>query len=118
AKGVFEVDTSVDLARRALSRGVGLPIDEQIEIAESKLEPVKFEILPVEDYLDESRRTRPERQQLDAGLAARAAKIDIERASYFPSLFVVGGIRYAYAPNRERQTNPFANDEFNYWTPV
>ena len=32
-----------------------------------------------------------------------------------PTAFFAGGVRYAYAPDREDQDNPFAYDNFNYF---
>jgi outer membrane protein TolC len=44
--------------------------------------------------------------------------VELERADYFPSLFLSTGVQYAHAGNRDEQRNPFAADDFNFIRPV
>lgn len=118
AKGTLEVDAAAGLSRSALARTIGLPDDSAFDIADRKLLPVAAPLAPLETYLAEGRERRPEWQQLVAGVAAQSAKVNLETANYYPSLFLVSGFQFARAPNRTEQTNPFASDEFNYLRPV
>jgi outer membrane protein TolC len=42
----------------------------------------------------------------------------LERAGYYPTVFLSTGFQFARAQNRDEQTNPFASDDFNYIRPV
>ncbi|NWG75236.1 MAG: TolC family protein, partial [Rubrivivax sp.] len=53
-------------------------------------------------------------KRLKAAVSAEEARFLAERAKYFPSFLVVGGLRYGTAPGREDQDSPFAKDDFNY----
>jgi len=41
--------------------------------------------------------------------------VDAARSAYYPQIFLAGGLRYAAAPGRTDQHNPFVKDEFNYF---
>lgn len=118
AKGVYEIDASLALTHSALARAMGLPLDAPFELAARRLRPVQAEIAPVEEYLTDGVAGRPEWQRLRSGLAAQSAKVQLERADYYPIFFFSTGVQFAYAPNREDQENPFAYDEFNFLRPV
>ena len=51
---------------------------------------------------------------MTAATRALAAKVELERRSRNPVLFIAGGIGYAHAGNRDEQDNPWVNDDFNY----
>ena len=114
AKGVVEVDASVSLTRSALARTIGVDADSDFDIADHKLLAVEATIGPLDTYLAEGPGHRPEARQIQTGLAAQSAKVDLETAAYYPTIFLATGLRYAHAGNREEQTNPFAYDNFNY----
>ena len=118
AKGVVEVDASVALTRSALARTIGVPADGDFDISDTKLLPVEAAIAPLDAYLAEGPERRPEAQQIRTGVAAQSAKVDLEEARYYPTIFLGTGLRYARASNRDEQTNPFASDDFNYLYPV
>jgi outer membrane protein len=117
AKGVVEVDASVNLTRSALARAIGVT-DPSFDIADRKLLPVDATIGPLDEYLAQGPAQRPETRQIKTGLAAQSAKVDLEEAEYYPTVFLATGARWAHAGNRDRQTNPFAYEDFNYVTPV
>jgi outer membrane protein TolC len=114
AKGVVEVDASVSLTRSALARAIGVDADGDFDIADRKLLPVDATIGPLDTYLAEGPGHRPETRQIRTGLAAQSAKVDLETAAYYPTIFLATGLRYAHAGNRDEQANPFAYDNFNY----
>jgi outer membrane protein TolC len=117
AKGLVEVDTSVSLTRSALARAIGVA-DGDFEIADRKLLPVEATIAPLAEYLEEGPEHRPEARQIQTGVAAQSAKVELEEAGYYPSVFLATGVRWAKAGNRDEQTNPFASDDFNFVQPV
>jgi|APSaa5957512622_1039677.scaffolds.fasta_scaffold19674_2 outer membrane protein len=108
-----ELDDALRLAHGALAYQVGLPQDEHITLEEDVLRPTSVVLPPVEQLYSRALRQRPEWRQLQAGLAARHAQERAARSAYYPQIFVAGGIRYAIAPGRTDQHNPFVKDEFN-----
>ena len=117
AKGVIEIDASANLTRSALGRAIGIT-DPGFAIADHKLLPVDATIGPLDDYLAQGPERRPEVRQIQTGLAAQSAKVDLEEAGYYPTVFLATGVRWAHAGNRTQQTNPFASDDFNFVQPV
>lgn len=117
ASGVVDVDASTTLSVSALRQAMGVGDEVEVEIADKRLEPVAAQIAPLAQYLDTAPPRRPEVRQLRDGMDAQQAKVDRVRAAYFPDLFFAGGFRYADAPNRTEQSNPFAYDNFNYTFP-
>ena len=84
------------------------------------------EVIPVEEpdldlnsnmfpfFLDFSRRHSPLLQSYDFGLEALKQKAALEKKMKYPDLFVAMGAGYGIAPNRDKQTNAFINDDYNY----
>jgi outer membrane protein TolC len=114
-KETFTLERAVAVTREALMRQLGLPLGGDFDIADTSLEPVEVELRPLDAYLAQAGQNRPELAQLEAGLAARQARLEATRSTYYPSVFLAGGLRYAVAPNRDDQDNPFVKDEFNYF---
>ena len=44
---------------------------------------------------------------LSTGIVAQSAKLELERAGYYPSLFFSTGVQYAHAGNRDEQRADF-----------
>lgn len=118
ARNVIEVDGSIELTRAALARSIGLASDRGFAIAEQRLQPTDVTLASLDVYLQDGPSHRPETKQLDDGVAAQTAKVDLESAGYYPNLFLSSGFQYAVAGNRTEQTNPLAYDNFNYIRPV
>ena len=118
AGGVLEVDAAATLARSALARAVGVDPSADFDVTDRKLLPVEATIGPLDSYLADAPARRPEMRQLASGVAALTAKVEMERAGYYPNLVLTTGVRWAHAPNRDQQDNPFAWDEFNFVFPV
>jgi len=112
---VYTLDRAIAVTRSALLRQVGLPSTADVDIAETRLEPVTVQLQPLGRYLEQAGIHRADIAQLEAGLAARQARVAAARGAYYPSLFIAGGVRYARAPNRESQDSPFAKDDFNFF---
>ncbi len=118
AKGVYEIDAAQTLTSSALARAIGRESLDGFTIAETKLTATTFELGPLEQYLNDGKVQRPETRQIHTGIAAQTAKVELEEAEYYPSIFLSTGFQYAEAGNRTRQRNPFASDDFNYTRPV
>ena len=111
-----ELEDQLRLARSALAWKAGLPEDEPFELAETRLEPVGAEVPLLDELLGRARRERPDWRRLRAGVAARRAQEQAARSAGYPQLFLAGGLRYAVAPGRTDQRNPFVKDEFNLFS--
>lgn len=113
---VYTLERAIAVTRSALLRQVGIPSTDDADIADTRLEPVTVQLQPLSQYLAQAGIHRADIAQLEAGLAARQARVEAARGAYYPSFFIAGGMRYATAPNRESQKSPFARDDFNYLT--
>ncbi len=108
------------LALAALRTQIGLGRDADFDIATKRLtadEVASGGQLPV--YLDAAKMKRPEYRQLQEGLQARNALVNAAKADYYPDLFLGAYLSGAYAPDRDRVTNPWISDQFNHlWAGV
>ncbi len=111
-RSVVEVQQSRLTARVALARQLLLPAGAVVMPESDALEPLAFAPEPLERYLALALANRPELAQARAGLAARDALVAVARSDYYPKLFLGFSTRYAYAPGRVRQPNPFISDAF------
>ena len=102
------------LALAALRARMGLPVNAQLETGTERLVIVDVEIPPLDSYIENARRRRPEFHQIAEGLKARAALVEAAKANYYPDIFLGGLFSWAYADERERVQNPYINDQFNH----
>jgi outer membrane protein TolC len=56
----------------------------------------------------------PEVRAMVAATGVLAAKVELQRRSRNPVVFLAGGVGYAHAGNRDEQDNPWVNEDFNY----
>ena len=115
AREVYTLARAITMTRAALMRQLGIPFADDFDIADTELELVTVQLQPLVYYLEQAGLQRPDIALLEAGLAARQARVDAARSAYYPSVFLAGGVRYARAPTRESQESPFAKDDFNYF---
>ncbi|MCK5242264.1 TolC family protein [bacterium] len=90
---LIQAQSGLKLAACALNFEIGLPPKEEILLAEETLqgEPVEYQ-LPV--LVEKMFAKRPEWFQLQAGIQAREAQVQIAHSDYFPMLGVTGDIQY------------------------
>ncbi len=88
-----------------LERRVALP---DIPLARSN-----HELGPLAMYLEAARLHRPELNMVRAGLRARQALVELERAKYLPDVGLAFAAKMARAPEVTDQRNPFAYDPLN-----
>jgi outer membrane protein TolC len=91
--------------------GAGLQSD--LQVADSRIEPVAFPQIDLADLQARALQDRPEMEQLEAGLRARRALVAARKADRMPDVYagVIG--QFNYASQRERLDNPYINDPFN-----
>lgn len=91
--------------------GAGLKAD--LQVADSRIEPVVFPKFDLAEFQARALRDRPEMQQLEAGLRSRRALVAAKKADRMPDVYagVVGTLDYA--SNRDRLDNPHVHDPFN-----
>ncbi len=102
------------LVHAALLRLLYLPEGEDFTITDKHLKPRRIDLKPLETYKETAKKGRPEWRQLEVGIEAKEAELKAEQRAYFPDIFATGIFRYAVAPNRDKQENPFAVEDFNY----
>ena len=111
-----EIARQLKLARAALAWKVGFPQGQPLALAATKLEPVQAEVPSLDSLLSRGLTSRPDWRKLQGGLRAKKALRDAARSAFFPQIFLAGGIRYAVAPNRTDQHNPFVVDNYNFFS--
>lgn len=114
AKEVPKLETGAQGALEAMRLMIGANRKDPIDVKERFLEPVKFELEPLEHYAGQLYDKSPNWKQIDAGVAAKAEEVKIAEADFLPMFFLTGSFQYSYAPRNDRQLNPFAWDQFNY----
>ena len=110
-----EINDKEDLARIALAWRAGFTNTTSLVLVDQWLDPVTASVPPLEELSTRALGLRPDWRKLQAGLAAKQALTRAARAAYKPQVFVGGGLRYAIAPGRTDQRNPFVKDDFNYF---
>ncbi len=112
-QGLHRVEKEMALARSAFKALLGLAPADSFDVAGEGLEQEAVTIEPLEVYVARALKDRPEIRQLAAGIEARRAQVSVARSDYYPQVFIAGGGKLGYAPNRDRQTGPFVRDDFN-----
>jgi outer membrane protein TolC len=114
AKEEARLRNGIELTRAALLRATGLPQTTDLELADTLLAPQPAHLKDLDYYVERLFANRPEWRKLRLGLQAREAELRVATSDYFPTFFLAIPFRYGYAPDRSRQTNPFAYDDFNF----
>jgi len=111
----MEVDKRYGTLRDALTRLLLLDPDTSWQPADERLEAVAAPDAPLAMLLAKAEGNQPELVAARHGEAALEAKAAGYRARYYPDVFLGGQLRYGVAPGRDRQTNPFVGDSFNFF---
>jgi outer membrane protein TolC len=102
------------LALAALAWRTGLGEGEGLVLESPGLAPDTAAVPPLDSLCALAFARRPDWRKLQAGLQAREALVEAARGGYYPQVVLSGALRYAVAPGRTDQHNPFVKDEFNY----
>jgi outer membrane protein TolC len=85
-----------------------------LDVPDEPLRKVPHTLGPIAQYLTAARLFRPEINMAHAGILARRALVNLERARYFPDIAVGLSASRSYAPEVSDQLNPFVRDDANY----
>jgi outer membrane protein TolC len=107
--------SELELSRKNLIETIRLLLSSDSILPRTVSLPfINFENKGLDFYIESAIEKRPEIKALTSVIDALKAKIKAIKAKYFPVFFFGGTFGYGYAPNRTPQTNPWANEEFNY----
>jgi len=104
-----------ELARAGLAATLGLS-PEQLKLKEDRLEPGVAAVPGYQSVRAEALANRRDLQAMGQAIAAREAEVRAEEAAAKPQFFIGGLFGFAWAPNRDTQTNPWVHDDFNFLT--
>jgi outer membrane protein TolC len=102
------------LAERAFNAAIGKEIVAAVEVSEEKIPEIKLDETRMPQVALQALLLNRDILGLNTALKALRAKTKLAYSKKRPIIFLVGGFSYAYAPDRQDQTNPFAVDNFNY----
>ncbi len=109
---VVEVTQRRQTARMAMRRQLVLP-DEVVLLPErALLEALSFTLDSLDTYFAIALDNRPELAQVQAGLMAREALVEVAKSDYYPKLFLGLNAGVSVAEGRYRQPNPYVGDAF------
>lgn len=86
-----------------------------LSIPDRPLTKSRHTLGPLARYLEAARLFRPEVNMARAGVAARRAQVEVERARYYPDLGLALSAKWARAPEVTDQRNPYVRDSANYF---
>ena len=109
---VIEVQERLTTAQVALRRQLFLPDDAFVQPAGATLEPLPYEMQPLETYLALAVQNRPELEKARAGIEARQALVKVAQSDFYPKIALAASASYAYAEGRYRQENAYIGDPF------
>lgn len=90
-------------------------IDEDIEPLEKGLEINSSDELNLSDYISKSKENRYEIKALRNLKKATEQLARAQKKSYFPDIFIGGGLRFSHSNFDFDETNPWIRDDFNYF---
>ena len=108
-----EAATQLDLAQRALAWQTGIGDAGSLQLRARWLAPVQTREMNLDALQTRALSQRPDWRKLQSGIAATKALHKAAKEAYKPQIFIGGGVRFAIAPGRTDQRNPFVKDEFN-----
>ena len=86
---------------------------ETVEIEDSRLQPLALPERDVDESIELALVNRVEVRQVEAGLSARRALVEVQRAGKKPVVFAGVAGSLTYSPGRDRLDNPHVYDPFN-----
>jgi outer membrane protein len=91
---LIEANNNIDLARSALNKSLGLPLNENTEIEEIEIVPEAFNE-DLNSLVKEALNNRSEIKSVKYTLNAGRENIRASRSAYFPSVYLSGNYTYA-----------------------
>ena len=88
--------------------------EDVIELIDRRLRPLPLPPESLQEWIDLAKANRVEFKQVEAGLNARRALVEVNRAEKKPIVYAGIAGSLAYAPNRDSMDNPYVYDPFNH----
>lgn len=109
-----------NIAEAGLRLLTGIDKDDEIQLADKRLEPAPLPEESLADLQQKALQHRPEMAQVEAGLNARRALLAAKHSEKYPNFYAGLGGAFAYSPNRPRLDELAIYDPFNHYgaTPV
>ena len=114
-KNLAKVDKSIEMGKAAMMQLLKIDRETDFDIVVSQAEPEVRELETLKSYVNRARYARADIKQLRAGLQARRALLRVSRSDFFPQIGLAGRIEWGTAPHRPHFSNPFLNDQFNFF---
>ncbi len=91
----------------------GIGLAGELSVADDRIEPVPFPQENLAEFKSRAMQSRPEMEQLEAGLRARRALVAAKKSDRMPDVYagVIG--QFNYASRRDTLDNPYLSDSFN-----
>jgi outer membrane protein len=113
-KYIALADEGIEKAFFGLRVLTGIPEAQEFDISEEYLVPAEYGVEDYNTYRSAALTQRLEFIQLKEGLLAKKALVDVEKADYYPQVFLLGFYSFAGASNRDHLNNAYIRDEFNH----
>lgn len=112
-KNLNEIDKNIAFLKEALMTSMGIAGADSFDIADNVLTPEDKIPDPLIFYINQAKQLRPEFAQLEEGLNAKKALVDVEKSNYYPQIFLGVKAALSGATNRDKIKNPYISDQFN-----
>jgi outer membrane protein, multidrug efflux system len=106
-------DSGKIFAIAAIRLLIGAADNETVLIETRPLDELPGRPLPVDAYLADARKNRPELAAVAAGIVVRENEVLIRERFFLPDFGLAGFFRFAYTTSATRQLSPFAYDPYN-----
>ncbi|MEN2985827.1 MAG: TolC family protein [Thermodesulfovibrionaceae bacterium] len=111
-RNINEIEKNESIIIEALKFMTATPKGATLQITTEPLKPEDFPLKP-EDLVKNAFFLRPEITQINEGVKAKQALIDVERSNLYPQIFLMLRGSISGATNRERIHNPYISDPLN-----
>jgi outer membrane protein TolC len=111
----IEVEQNRKTARSALRRQLFLPDGTVVVASAEELVPLNFSLHAdsLDHYIALGLKNRPEVDQAEAGVEARAAQVDVAKSDYYPKIGVQASLSQSVTlPERPNPSNAYVGDSF------
>lgn len=114
--GILQAEARTRFAWESLRIAGGFESRDDFTLDTLKLKTVYVEPRSIEEYVELSRKARPDLRLAGAAVEARRAQVDMAEADYWPDIALAAAFGFAYGSTADDSPDPFANDNFNYVT--
>lgn len=114
-KNLARADKSIELGMSALRQLLNISPGVDFDIVIPTGEPELTLLEPLAAYVNRARSERSDVRQLRAGLQARRSLLRVSKSDFYPQIALAGRLEWGTAPHRPHFSNPFLNDQFNFF---